>query len=450
MLTVVVPIALLIVLIFAKRVPGVGGDVGKALIAAGAAALLLGGILQPWEWAAAWLDGLDRLSWVMALALAGSIYAETQTEMNTLGLVIQVMRSAFGRSCAGMIAVVIFSIGVAGSLLGDAVASAAVIGILVIGILSEMKLDGDEIAAVITMSAILGSIMPPITQAVFLSASLAGIEPGPVIRISYLTVGIGILLCAGYSIKKFVRISALPKDLIPTERPAELLRGQQGKFVPLMLLIAAVVLYAAWDVDVVRMAAGPFLEWLEQIPVARGLANSIVTFLILAAASAFCCPAVRGNAAGVLKKGFSNAWPGFRVQLGAALLLGAFYRGGQIEAVKEFALSLSPSAVRLGGGFSELLIAALTGSQSTAQNTIFSFFAPVLQQLGVDPVHAAVVGSHIAAGGQAFPPASMTALVVCGLVGGILKQKVNPLHTMILCLPLSVYLVACGFLFMYI
>jgi len=58
-------------------------------------------------------------------------------------------------------------------------------------------------------------------------------------------------------------------------------------------------------------------------------------------------------------------------------------------------------------------IGMLTGSQSTAQNVIFSFFGPALVAKGLDPVHVAIAGSHIASAGQGMPPAVLGYL--CGL-----------------------------------
>ena len=145
------------------------------------------------------------------------------------------------------------------------------------------------------------------------------------------------------------------------------------------------------------------------------------------------------------------------VELGAALLLGAFYAAGQIEAVQAFAASMEAGALKVSGGLGILLISALTGSQSTGQNTIFSFLAPALASVGVDPVHAAVASAHIASGGQAFPPVSAPALAISAVVESILVQKlgkdagkVDPIRVMVLTLPMSIYFVIVGFLFLFI
>ena len=194
----------------------------------------------------------------------------------------------------------------------------------------------------------------------------------------------------------------------------------------------------------------PVIKFIGEIPVIKGMTNSIVMFLIFATVIAFLFPHVRKNVASVIKEGFTNAMPGLKIQMGAAFLLGAFYMGGQIELVKEFAIGLNENMMKIGGALSEVLIGCLTGSQSTAQNTIFSFFSQALIETGTNPVYAAVSSAHLASGAQALPPTSMTVLVVAGLISGILGKEINPVKCMILCLPLSLYLIFIGVLFLYV
>ena len=78
MITVIVPICLLVVLILFKKLPFVKGNVMICLFIAGFVALLMGGVFNPLSWLKAWILGLDKLAWIIALGLFGSIYAETQ------------------------------------------------------------------------------------------------------------------------------------------------------------------------------------------------------------------------------------------------------------------------------------------------------------------------------------------------------------------------------------
>lgn len=457
MITVIVPVLVLIVLIMVKKIPFVGGKVTYALIIAGLLALLMGGVFNPLQWVLAWIDGIDKLAWIMALNIFGSIYAASQTEMKTLDLVLNVARVSLGRSPKGLIVAIILVLGLAGSLLGDSVASATVVGILVIGILSDMQISAAGIGCIIMMGASLGSIMPPITQAVFLASSLAQVDTTPVVNISYITVGIGFVICTIYAVFAFVKIKALPEHLIPSKTAGQIMHGNWHLMLPLAVLILLVILQTAAGINLVQMATGPLMGWLSNITILKGLSNNIVTFLITATLVSLFFKPVRKNLPKVVKNGVVGALPAVKVELGAALLLGAFYAAGQIEAVQAFAASMEAGALKISGGLGILLISALTGSQSTGQNTIFSFLAPALASVGVDPVHAAVASAHIASGGQAFPPVSAPALAISAVVESILVQKlgkdagkVDPIRVMVLTLPMSIYFVIVGFLFLFI
>lgn len=457
MITVIVPVIVLIVLIMVKKIPFVGGKVTYALIIAGLLALLMGGVFNPLQWVLAWIDGIDKLAWIMALNIFGSIYAASQTEMKTLDLVLNVARVSLGRSPKGLIVAIILVLGLAGSLLGDSVASATVVGILVIGILSDMQISAAGIGCIIMMGASLGSIMPPITQAVFLASSLAQVDTTPVVNISYITVGIGFVICTIYAVFAFVKIKALPEHLIPNKTAGQIMHGDWHLMLPLAVLILLVILQTAAGINLVQMATGPLMGWLSNITILKGLSNNIVTFLITATLVSLFFKPVRKNLPKVVKNGVVGALPAVKVELGAALLLGAFYAAGQIEAVQAFAASMEAGALKVSGGLGILLISALTGSQSTGQNTIFSFLAPALASVGVDPVHAAVASAHIASGGQAFPPVSAPALAISAVVESILVQKlgkdagkVDPIRVMVLTLPMSIYFVIVGFLFLFI
>ena len=457
MITVIVPVLVLIVLIMVKKIPFVGGKVTYALIIAGLLALLMGGVFNPLQWVLAWIDGIDKLAWIMALNIFGSIYAASQTEMKTLDLVLNVARVSLGRSPKGLIVAIILVLGLAGSLLGDSVASATVVGILVIGILSDMQISAAGIGCIIMMGASLGSIMPPITQAVFLASSLAQVDTTPVVNISYITVGIGFVICTIYAVFAFVKIKALPEHLIPSKTAGQIMHGNWHLMLPLAVLILLVILQTAAGINLVQMATGPLMGWLSNITILKGLSNNIVTFLITATLVSLFFKPVRKNLPKVVKNGVVGALPAVKVELGAALLLGAFYAAGQIEAVQAFAASMEAGALKVSGGLGILLISALTGSQSTGQNTIFSFLAPALASVGVDSVHAAVASAHIASGGQAFPPVSAPALAISAVVESILVQKlgkdagkVDPIRVMVLTLPMSIYFVIVGFLFLFI
>ena len=98
MINVIIPILVLIGIVVIKKIPVIGGKVHWALLISGAVALLTAGIFSPMAWVNAYIDGLNRLSWVILIAIFGSIYAETQIAMGTMDVVLGASRSAFGRS----------------------------------------------------------------------------------------------------------------------------------------------------------------------------------------------------------------------------------------------------------------------------------------------------------------------------------------------------------------
>lgn len=450
MIIVIVPFVILLSIILIKKIPYIGGNIQVALLITGLTALIMGGIYNPVSWLTAWVDGIDRIAWVMALTIFGSVYAETQVKMGTMDTVLNVMRSWFGHSPRGLIVVIVISLVMAGSLLGDAVAASTVIGVLIIKSLAEMGLSGEQIACTIVMAASLGSIMPPVTQSIFLSASLVGIDPTPVTNIGYFTVGLGVMLCSAYVAFYFVKIKSLPEHLIPKEKAGTILKKNWTVLVPLTILIAVILLRLIFKIDLITLVFGPILKALAQIKILKGLTNLIVATLIVVTIISCFYPKVRGDLGNTLFTGIKNVKGSIFIQGSAGLMLGAFYAAGQIEAVKNFAMGLNAHLLKIGGGMSLALIGMLTGSQSTAQNSIFAFLGPALIETGLDPVRVAITGSHIAASGQGMPPADLTCFVVCGLVGGILNIKVDPLKTMILNLPMCLYLFSVGLLFMYI
>lgn len=138
MLNVIIPIAVMIAIIVIKPIPLIGGKVHFALLAAGAVALLVGGIYNPMDWILAYIDGLNRISWVILIAVFGSIYARTQTAMGTMDTVLNASRAAFGKTpkglyAAGMITLILF-----GSLLGEGLSAACVAGVLMVRPMREL------------------------------------------------------------------------------------------------------------------------------------------------------------------------------------------------------------------------------------------------------------------------------------------------------------------------
>jgi preprotein translocase SecE subunit len=73
MLQVVVAIVVLLSIALFKWIPKIGGNVAAGLVAAGVVTMLLSGNFGLTHWVLAFIDGLDRMAWIMGLAIVGGI-----------------------------------------------------------------------------------------------------------------------------------------------------------------------------------------------------------------------------------------------------------------------------------------------------------------------------------------------------------------------------------------
>lgn len=166
--------------------------------------------------------------------------------------------------------------------------------------------------------------------------------------------------------------------------------------------------------------------------------SRVLQAIIVATIVAFGAKAVRSKGGEVIKKGLVSVSKTVQIQVCAGIMIGAFYKAGLIDTVLVFTKTLSAEMLKLGGGAMLMLVGMLTGSQSTGQNTIFTFMAPILtENLGVSPVNAALGGAHLAVAGQSMPPACLTTFVIVGIVGGVLAKKADPVKIMFLALPVT-------------
>jgi TRAP-type C4-dicarboxylate transport system, large permease component len=149
-------------------------------------------------WVEALITGADKIAWVICLTLVGSIYAESQKRIGTMETVLNACRARFGHSPKGLVCVIMFTLCLSGSLLGESVASAVVIGALIIGNLDELGMTPEQTTATIVMGCALGSIMPPISQASTMAAGLVDANSDAVLNWTYVTIGIIFILCCIY------------------------------------------------------------------------------------------------------------------------------------------------------------------------------------------------------------------------------------------------------------
>lgn len=468
MLKVVVAIVVLLGIVLIRQIPKIGGNIHAALLAAGVATMLCAGMLNPGDWLVAWVDGINRIAWIMALSITGGIFAEISQELGTVDTIIGVLNAKFGQKPRALIVSIIFVLVVAGSLLGDAVAAATVIGALTIGVLVSMNIKLELISAIIVMGASLGSIMPPMTQAIALASTLAGANPDAVMTWGYLTTGIAVVVCCVY-----VCVFMIHKDNKPGANPnyeikihgqsaGSILKANWKSLIPVTALVIIVLMRT---VPAISIDLGPILlntislsvgdqtttlyDLLKSTTILGGLTNGTVLCIVLGILVAYFFPAVRKNSGKIWSTGMHNVMPCVSVQLCAAFMLGCFYAAGSIEAVTEFATTLNANLLKIGGSAAMCLVGMLTGSQTTTQNAIFSFFGPALVATGVDTTKAALAGANLAMSGQGMPPADLTTFVVAGLVGAQVNKKVDPVKSMFYSMPMCIAFLIIGFVLIY-
>lgn len=444
MLEIVVPLLLLFIIALVKQIPKIGGNIKIALLVAAVSSAIISG-LGPSETLLAFIDGVDRLSWVIMLSIFGSIYAESQVKLGAMDTTLNSLRAIFGNSPKGLVAAIFITLIIAGSLLGDAIAAATVIGFLVIHSLYELKVKPEQIGMIILVGASIGSIMPPITQGIFLSSSLVGVDPSPVIHIAYITVGIGALLAILESFR-FVRGKKMPEHLKTTKSVFEIFKERWTTLIPLAVLVAIVIANTLFEYNIFEkwVFFATFLTPLKEIPILQGVTFQVVLAIITAMAVSFLFPAVWKESKWVFKGGLSKVSQTVQIQLCAGIMVGVFYASGLIDKVAGMTEGLASSMVKVGGALSMVVVGMLTGSQTTAQSVIVTFVAPMLKNMEVDPTFIALGASHIAAAGQNMPPVGLTAFVICGLIGGILSKEVDPIKVMGLALPNSFYFLVIG------
>lgn len=450
MIKVVIPMALLLSIVLIKKIPYIGGSVNIGLITAAMAALLMNGFFNPLDWLTTWVSGIDRIAWVIALSFFGSIYAETQVRMGTMETVINSLRAVFGKSPRGLVVSIMIALGIAGALLGDSIAAAAVVGVLIVPLLADIKMKPEEISATLIMGAGVGSIMPPISQAYILAIGLVGIsDPSTVMSKGYFWTILALAFVSIYAIKAFIKVKQLPDHLIPNKTAGQILSEGWKTLIPLVILITIIVLRNGFKIDTLVLVE-PIFKYIREIPILQGMDFDVAKAIILVTVIAFIYPKVHKNAWDVIKTGVNNVKICNGIQVCAGFMIGAFYKAGLIGIVKDFAMGLNEHILKIGGAFSMMLIGMLTGSQTTTQTTIFTFFGPAVIAGGVDPVNAALAGAHLATAGEGFPPVCLATFVVAGLVGGILGKRVNPLGSMFRSVPYCLYFLFTGILLLYL
>ena len=133
MIAVVIPVCFLLLVVLWKKFPLIGGNINAALLLTGVLTLILGAVSDPADWIAAWIDGLNRMAWIMALSITGGIFAEISVQLGTVDTIIGALTAKFRSHPRILVVCIIATLVLAGSLLGDAIAASTVVGILTEG-----------------------------------------------------------------------------------------------------------------------------------------------------------------------------------------------------------------------------------------------------------------------------------------------------------------------------
>lgn len=451
MLNVVIPIAVLLLVTLVKKIPFIGGKIQYGLILCGALMLLLSGIYNPLDWLRAFYDGFDRFTWILILLPVASIYAQTQVHIGSMSAIIRILKALLGNSQRGLIAVTMIALLFAGSLLGSSGSAAAIVGVLVVGALAESGMQVEKIAACVVMGAALGSICPPVSTALYQAATIMDVDPNPVLRTGYVTILLAAAFAILYAILCFgTKTASLPAQPQEREKLGAILQEVWPSLIPVLLLIIIVVLNNGFGIDLITMAIGPVLAAVSKVPILKAFSRVLVDTIVLVTALSFFSKKVRAHSKEIFHEGIKNVKDILIVLLCAAFMMGCLYAGEQLTTISEFASSVSNTTLILGGAACLMLVGMLTGSDSVSLNTIFAFWGPALVAKGMEPIHVAAAGAHLAASGQGLPPADMTTFVVVGLLGGLLGKKIDPLKTMLYSAPMCVCLGVIGLILLYI
>lgn len=465
MLSVVVPFAVLIVVIVCKKIPYIGGKVPFALLIAGLLTLLLSGnFLNPSVWYASIEEGLDRFLWLMLFTNVVNIYAQAQMELGIIEGVMRMLRAVFGNSKRALLASTFIAMIFIGAFTGSTSSGATIVGLFVAKTLYDMGLKAEEVAATIVMGATCGSVMPPISNCFNAASAISKVDILPVLNTGYIIAFGGALFCLIYIIiafggkKKVVAENGMmleTTDFIvpgaPREKIGDIFKEYRIKFIPFFLLITIIFLNSVFKINITAMTVGLLVKPLVGVRVWGGFTHFLVLTFFLVGLISFLYKDVRKNAKDVVYQGAKRAAISFFILAGAAFMVGTFLKTGQVELVMEFTSGLNANALKLGGAAAIVGVGMVTGSDNTPINVIFTFLFPALVAVGVDPIKATISAGALATAGQGAPPADIITFIVCGMLVALLNvKKIDPIKVMMLNIPMCLYYLGVGLLFLYI
>ena len=146
MYIVIVPVLFLIIISICKKIPLIGGRLLAAFFGAGILAMVLGGVCNPVQWINPWIDGLNRVAFIIWIVIFGSCFSMLQIETGAMQTVLNVLRALFGHTPQGLVLAVLLALYMGGSMLGTVAAVGAVIGMLIVPALDDMGLSPEPVS----------------------------------------------------------------------------------------------------------------------------------------------------------------------------------------------------------------------------------------------------------------------------------------------------------------
>lgn len=458
---VVVPVLLFVCIVAFKKLPVIGGRLRAAFLLSGLAALVMGGKILLSDWLHAWVVGLDKIEYILWIVLIGSVFSALQITGGAMDTVLRDLCAVLGKSIKGIVMCALICMYIGGALMGTVTATAAVVGILVVPLLDETGMSPTMICAFLVTGGSMGAIMPPVSNAIIIAATLVGVDVSAATSICYVTIGTGLVFVSWFFCRFYIADHfKLPETMVCRECASEILRRQWKNLMPLAVLLTLVLAGSlpAIDFDIARLllgwiplSGGSAYTVLAGIPVLGSFLNRIVQALFWASIVSFVMNyRIREKIFREIRRTLGSSRHMMEIQLCAAVFLGAFTTAGQMDAISAWVCTVHPSVLIVGGGLSLMPSGMLLGAQSTSQSLLTPILASAWQAIGISPVHAAVASAHLAAAGQGLPPADVNTFAIAGLVSSILHKDVNPLKSMYYTSFYCFYLAAAGFLFLII
>ena len=461
MYTVLIPILFLVLVSTIKKIPVIGGNLIVAFMGSGLLALLLGQQYNMAEWVSSWVKSFNSIAFIALIILFGAIFSSLQMETGAMETVLNILRAAFGKTPQGLVLATLIALFFSGSLMGTVAAVGAVIGLLIVPAMDDIGIHPDLICAIIVTGGSMGGMMPPVSNAIILACSLVGIESTQALLISYVTVGIGLVVITLFFCKVYIgKKYSLPENLIPKEKAVSIFAKNWKKLIPLFVLIVLILLKSIpsiafdlpqWLLSRIPIGDQNLFSVISGITIIGKITNNIVMSILIAIITCFIVDrSLYKKIGGKMQTQLKSIINPEILLVATAFFLGAFKIGGQNHEIATWAGGLNSTLLIIGGSVATILAGMLTGGQSTAQSMLTPILTPAWTAIGIAPLNIALASSHLAMAGQGLPPADINTFIIAGLVGSILGKKVNPLRSMLYSTPYCIYLVLAGLVFFFI